>query len=105
MEMSGVEIGLSAALAVLGATSTALLKMISSKLEHIEKQSESAKQELADFKLKVANDYASRDDLKDLERVITSSFSQLSDKMDGMRNEIGNMSNTFRDKLERKQDR
>lgn len=102
----------SVALLVLGGVGSILLALIKSKLDKMDKTAEEARDELAKFKLQVAVQYASKedtkelkDDLKELETVITSSFRNFGDKLDVIQEVMKKMSDDFRDRLDRKQDR
>lgn len=103
--MNILEIILTGGLTVMGTMFTVILSLLKSKLEKIEKESERAAADLTKFQIEVANKYASREDVKALEGVITTSFSRLSEKMDEVRKDVQHQSETFRDKLEQKQDK
>lgn len=99
--MSITEIVLSGLLAII----SGFCRVLWQKIDKIEGTADRAISDLAAFKLHVAVEHPTQEYLTKAIDGFTTSTREVFGKLDSIRTEIKGMSDTFRDKLDKKQDR
>jgi hypothetical protein len=108
--------GLTLALGVFSLIMSGFAFVVWSKISEAAQKAEEARDEadakcdklredLAEFKLRVAREYPLRDELRDIARNVETGFKTVFEKMEKIGHDINEMGNTFRDRLNEKEDR